>query len=100
MILVIVEAETSSASSSFNFEILWHLPTGRVSLLTLKIEAKEEIFPLTHPFRISRGSRTEAARRKTGIPIPAKLWEELEAVAKTEGVRMLERLPATADMRA
>jgi ureidoglycolate dehydrogenase (NAD+) len=47
-----------------------------------------------------RGSRTEAARRKTGIPIPAKLWEELEAVGKTEGVRMLERLPATADMRA
>jgi L-alanine-DL-glutamate epimerase-like enolase superfamily enzyme len=26
----------------------------------LKIEAKEEIFPLNHPFRISRGSRTEA----------------------------------------
>jgi len=26
----------------------------------LKIEAKEEIWPLQHPFRISRGSRTEA----------------------------------------
>jgi len=26
----------------------------------LKIEVKEEIFPLNHPFRISRGSRTEA----------------------------------------
>ena len=26
----------------------------------MKIEAKEEIFPLDHPFRISRGSRTEA----------------------------------------
>jgi L-alanine-DL-glutamate epimerase-like enolase superfamily enzyme len=26
----------------------------------LKIEAREEIFPLNHPFRISRGSRTEA----------------------------------------
>jgi L-Ala-D/L-Glu epimerase / N-acetyl-D-glutamate racemase len=26
----------------------------------LKIEAKEEIWPLNHPFRISRGSRTEA----------------------------------------
>ena len=26
----------------------------------MKIEAKEEIFPLNHPFRISRGSRTEA----------------------------------------
>ena len=35
-----------------------------------------------------RGSRTEAARRKTGIPIPAKLWEELAAMAKADGVRM------------
>lgn len=26
----------------------------------MKIEAREEIFPLNHPFRISRGSRTEA----------------------------------------
>ena len=26
----------------------------------MKIEAKNEIFPLNHPFRISRGSRTEA----------------------------------------
>ena len=26
----------------------------------MKIEAKEEIWPLQHPFRISRGSRTEA----------------------------------------
>ena len=33
---------------------------GRVSLIPLKIEAKEEIFPLNNPFRISRGSRTEA----------------------------------------
>ena len=33
---------------------------GRVSLTTLKIEARQEIFPLKHPFRISRGSRTEA----------------------------------------
>jgi ureidoglycolate dehydrogenase (NAD+) len=32
-----------------------------------------------------RGNRTEAARRKTGIPIPAKLWEELAAMAKAEG---------------
>jgi L-alanine-DL-glutamate epimerase-like enolase superfamily enzyme len=58
--LVIVEAETASAGSPFNFEIVWHLPAGRVSLTTLKIEAREEIFPLNHPFRISRGSRTEA----------------------------------------
>jgi len=60
MSLVIVEAETASAGSPFNLEIVWHLPAGRVSLTTLKIEAKEEIFPLNHPFRISRGSRTEA----------------------------------------
>jgi ureidoglycolate dehydrogenase (NAD+) len=35
-----------------------------------------------------RGSRTEAARRKSGIPIPAKLWEELETMAKADGVTM------------
>src|SRR5216110_2252441 len=59
MILVIVEAETLSAGSPFNFEIVWHVPAGHVSLTVLKIEAKEETFPLNHPFRISRGSRTE-----------------------------------------
>jgi L-alanine-DL-glutamate epimerase-like enolase superfamily enzyme len=37
------------------------MPAGRVSLITLKIEAREEVFPLNHPFRISRGSRTEAS---------------------------------------
>jgi ureidoglycolate dehydrogenase (NAD+) len=40
-----------------------------------------------------RGSRTAAARRKSGIPIPGKLWEELAAVAKADGVRMPETLP-------
>ena len=40
-----------------------------------------------------RGSHTEAARIKTGIPIPAKLWEELAAMAKADGVRM----PSTRD---
>ena len=60
MSLVIVEAETASAGLPFKLEIVWHVPAGRVSLTTLKIEAKEEIFPLNHPFRISRGSRTEA----------------------------------------
>jgi len=59
MSLVIVEAETVSAGSPFNFEIVWHVPAGHVSLTILKIEAKEETFPLNHPFRISRGSRTE-----------------------------------------
>jgi L-alanine-DL-glutamate epimerase-like enolase superfamily enzyme len=40
---------------------VWHVPAGHVSLTTLKIEARKEIFPLNHPFRISRGSRTEAS---------------------------------------
>jgi L-alanine-DL-glutamate epimerase-like enolase superfamily enzyme len=60
MSLVIVEAETASAGSPFNLEIVWYVAAGRVSLITLKIDAREEIFPLNHPFRISRGSRTEA----------------------------------------
>jgi len=38
-----------------------------------------------------RGSRAETARRKTGIPIPAKLWEELGAIAKAHAVEMPER---------
>jgi L-Ala-D/L-Glu epimerase / N-acetyl-D-glutamate racemase len=60
MSLVIVEAETPSAGSPFNLQIVWHVAAGHVSLITLKIEAREEIFPLNQPFRISRGSRTEA----------------------------------------
>ena len=55
-----MEAETASTGSPFNFEIVWHVPAGRVSLTTLKIEAREEIWPLKNPFRISRGSHTEA----------------------------------------
>jgi len=35
-----------------------------------------------------RSGRTEAARRKNGIPIPAKLWAELEKIAKTCAVKM------------
>jgi ureidoglycolate dehydrogenase (NAD+) len=42
-----------------------------------------------------RGGRTEAARRKTGIPIPAKLWEELAAMAKADGVKMPDTWNAT-----
>jgi L-alanine-DL-glutamate epimerase-like enolase superfamily enzyme len=44
----------------FNLEIVWHVLAGHVSLTTLKIEARQETFPLKHLFRISRGSRTEA----------------------------------------
>jgi len=36
-----------------------------------------------------RGSHTEAARRKSGIPIPKKLWEELSGIAKAHGVMPL-----------
>ena len=55
-----MEAETSPAMLPFNFKIVWHVLGGHVSLTTLKIEARQEIFPLKQPFRISRGSRTEA----------------------------------------
>src|SRR5215471_12867346 len=60
MSLVIVQSETAHVTASFNFEIIWHPRTAHVSLTTLRIEANEEIWPLNHPFRISRGSRTEA----------------------------------------
>jgi L-alanine-DL-glutamate epimerase-like enolase superfamily enzyme len=60
MSLVIVEAETAFVALSFNPEIVWQLLASHVSLTTLKIEAREEIWPLDHPFRISRGSRNEA----------------------------------------
>lgn len=33
-----------------------------------------------------RAQRTEAARRKSGIPIAAKLWAELETIARAEGI--------------
>jgi ureidoglycolate dehydrogenase (NAD+) len=35
-----------------------------------------------------RAGRTEIARRKTGIPIAEKLWQELAAGAKVAGVKM------------
>ena len=35
-----------------------------------------------------RSNRTEAARRKSGIPIPSKLWTELEEIAKAGAIRM------------
>ncbi len=38
--------------------------------------------------RASAGNRTEIARRKSGIPIPPKLWEELEGVAKAAAIKM------------
>jgi ureidoglycolate dehydrogenase (NAD+) len=35
-----------------------------------------------------RAERTEAARRTSGIPIPAKLWEELAAMAEAIAIKM------------
>ena len=35
-----------------------------------------------------RSRRTEAKRRSSGIPIPAKLWAELEALAKAHAIKM------------
>jgi ureidoglycolate dehydrogenase (NAD+) len=35
-----------------------------------------------------RAERTEAARRTSGIPIPAKLWEELAVIAKENAVTL------------
>ncbi len=35
-----------------------------------------------------RSNRTEVARKKTGIPIPAKLWSDLERIAQANGVTM------------
>jgi ureidoglycolate dehydrogenase (NAD+) len=35
-----------------------------------------------------RSARTEAKRRKSGIPIPVKLWQELETIAKSHAVTM------------
>jgi ureidoglycolate dehydrogenase (NAD+) len=36
-----------------------------------------------------RAERTEAVRRKSGIPIPAKLWEELAAIAEANTIKPL-----------
>ena len=35
-----------------------------------------------------RSGRTEVLRRESGIPIPAKLWEELQGIAKSHAVKM------------
>ena len=43
-----------------------------------------------------RSARTEAKRRKSGIPIPARLWAELAAIAKTDKVKMPETLSVPA----
>ena len=39
-----------------------------------------------------RSGRTELARRRSGIPIPAKLWAELEEIAKANAIKPPARL--------
>ena len=39
-----------------------------------------------------RAARTEAVRRKSGIPIPGKLWEELRAMAEANALQLLSSL--------
>ena len=41
-----------------------------------------------------RSQRTEARRRKNGIPIPARLWAELEKIGKQHNVKLPAILPA------
>ncbi len=43
-----------------------------------------------------RSGRTEAVRRKSGIPIPAKLWGDLEAIARSYAIKMPATLPVPA----
>jgi L-alanine-DL-glutamate epimerase-like enolase superfamily enzyme len=59
MSLVIVEPETAHVVTLFNLNCLAAPHRLRISD-HLNIEAREEKFALKHPFRISRGSRTEA----------------------------------------
>jgi L-alanine-DL-glutamate epimerase-like enolase superfamily enzyme len=87
----------------------------------LKIEAGEEIFPLNHPFRISRGSRTEASvitvsvrdeqdtGRGEGVPIARykqsvdSVLDQIRAIANAVGLRrdkLAELMPAGAARNA
>jgi ureidoglycolate dehydrogenase (NAD+) len=43
-----------------------------------------------------RSARTETARRRNGIPIPARLWDELTGIAKEYAVTMPATLAASA----
>lgn len=57
-----------------------------LAALLKALPRQEGIDEITLPGERSR--RTEAARRKSGIPIPVKLWAELEKIAKARGVKM------------
>jgi L-alanine-DL-glutamate epimerase-like enolase superfamily enzyme len=78
--------------------------TSHVSLTTLKIEAKEEFWPLQHPFRISRGSRTEAhvivvsvtegeyTGRGEGVPIARYSQTAATVLEQIESIRTVRDL--------
>ncbi|MGH7246563.1 MAG: Ldh family oxidoreductase [Pseudomonadota bacterium] len=46
-----------------------------------------------------RSKRTEDLRKKFGIPLPRKLWEELQAIASAHAIRMPAQLSASARQR-
>jgi L-Ala-D/L-Glu epimerase len=70
----------------------------------LKVEAKEEFWPLKHPFRISRGSRTEAdvmvvsvtegeyTGRGEGVPIGRYNQSAATVLAQIESIRSVRDL--------
>ncbi|MGC2626496.1 MAG: hypothetical protein WA269_06640, partial [Candidatus Udaeobacter sp.] len=87
----------------------------------MKIEATQEIFPLKHPFRISRGSRTEACvvtvsvsdgeytGRGEGVPITRynqsadSVLEEISSIASVDDLdhdKLQQVLPAGAARNA
>ncbi len=75
-----------------------------VSLTPLKIEAKEEAWPLHHPFRISRGSRNEAqvvvvtigdgehVGRGEGVPIKRYNQNVASVLAQIESIQNIDDL--------
>src|SRR6188472_4430141 len=77
---------------------------GYLSLITLKIEASQEIFPLKNVFRISRGSRTEASvvtitvsdghytGRGEGVPISRYNQNVDSALAQIESIASVDDL--------
>jgi ureidoglycolate dehydrogenase (NAD+) len=78
--MLVIDIETFRPLSGFQADA--DTLAGLVKALPRRTGFEEILLPG------ERGSRTESARRKTGIPIPAKLWEELAAIAKADGVRM------------
>jgi ureidoglycolate dehydrogenase (NAD+) len=86
--MLVIDIETFRALTDFQTDV--DALAGLVKALPRQAGFDEILLPG------ERGSRTEAARRKSGIPIPAKLWEELAALAKADGVSMPEQLSVPA----